>query len=149
MNRFSVKILSKARNFRRISTTVATRPFGRSSASSLPIIGIFAILSGVAFKSYSSENKVSLCSSNGSIADKYADTSLYPPIKPYKEGMIKASQFHNIAYSLYGNPRGKPVLVIHGGPGAGTSPGKFIDAFLLCKDSYFRFYLISRHGKIF
>ncbi len=25
-----------------------------------------------------------------------------------------------MAYSLYGNPNGKPVLFVHGGPGGGT-----------------------------
>lgn len=47
---------------------------------------------------------------------------LYPPIKPLKEYKMKVSKIHTIAYSTYGNPEGKPVLYIHGGPGAGTDP---------------------------
>jgi hypothetical protein len=47
---------------------------------------------------------------------------LFPEIRPYKEGSIKVSDLHTVAYSLYGNPKGKPVLFIHGGPGGGTVP---------------------------
>ena len=36
---------------------------------------------------------------------------------------------HKIYYSTYGNPKKKPVLVVHGGPGGGTSPkmSRFFD----------------------
>eukprot|EP00596_Hydrurales_sp_CCMP1899_P010618 CAMPEP_0119036206 /NCGR_PEP_ID=MMETSP1177-20130426/3739_1 /TAXON_ID=2985 /ORGANISM="Ochromonas sp, Strain CCMP1899" /LENGTH=317 /DNA_ID=CAMNT_0006995663 /DNA_START=309 /DNA_END=1262 /DNA_ORIENTATION=+ len=47
---------------------------------------------------------------------------MYPPIQPYDKGMLKVSGIHTIAYSLYGNPTGKPVLFVHGGPGGGTDP---------------------------
>lgn len=49
--------------------------------------------------------------------------TFYPPIKPYETGMLAVSDLHSIAYSVYGNPKGKPVLVVHGGPGGGTTPG--------------------------
>ena len=35
---------------------------------------------------------------------------------------MQVSPLHTIAYGLYGNPNGKPVLFIHGGPGGGTDP---------------------------
>lgn len=54
--------------------------------------------------------------------DTYKDTAFYPPIKPFKSAMLKVSDIHTIAYFLYGNPNGKPVLFVHGGPGAGTVP---------------------------
>lgn len=50
---------------------------------------------------------------------------LYPPIQPYKTGYLKVSNLHEIFYQLAGNPDGKPVMVIHGGPGAGCSPHDF------------------------
>lgn len=55
--------------------------------------------------------------------DKFAHTAFFPPIQPYEKGMLKVSDIHTIAYSVYGNPNGKPVLVVHGGPGGGTTPG--------------------------
>jgi proline iminopeptidase len=61
--------------------------------------------------------------------DEYANTKLFPPIKPLTEEHIKVSSLHNVVYWTYGNPNGKPVLFIHGGPGAGTNPNcaRFFD----------------------
>ncbi|MDF3034107.1 MAG: proline iminopeptidase [Alphaproteobacteria bacterium] len=50
------------------------------------------------------------------------DHILFPKIKPYKEGHLKVSKVHQIWYGEYGNPQGLPVVVVHGGPGAGCSP---------------------------
>ena len=47
---------------------------------------------------------------------------LYPPIKPYQEGKLKVSQLHTIHYEQSGNPQGKPVIILHGGPGGGGAP---------------------------
>ena len=50
-------------------------------------------------------------------------TPLYEPV--FREsGMLKVSDVHTISYKVYGNPKGKPVLCVHGGPGAGTGTGK-------------------------
>jgi len=46
----------------------------------------------------------------------------YPPIKPFDTGTLKVSADHEIYYEQSGNPRGKPVVFLHGGPGGGTSP---------------------------
>ena len=54
--------------------------------------------------------------------DKFSATALYPEIEPYQKGTLKVSDVHTIAYALYGNPNGKPVLFVHGGPGGGTDP---------------------------
>jgi proline iminopeptidase len=45
--------------------------------------------------------------------------TLYPAIKPYKTGMLRVSETHEIYYEECGNPKGKPAVFVHGGPGAG------------------------------
>ncbi len=47
---------------------------------------------------------------------------LYPPIEPYQTGMLAVSDLHNIYFEISGNPQGKPVVVLHGGPGGGSQP---------------------------
>src|SRR5215212_4645988 len=47
---------------------------------------------------------------------------LYPPIKPYRTGFLKVSAVHELYFEESGNPEGKPVVFLHGGPGGGTSP---------------------------
>ena len=49
-------------------------------------------------------------------------TWLYPPIEPYRTGSLKVSGLHEIYFEECGNPDGKPVLFLHGGPGGGCSP---------------------------
>jgi proline iminopeptidase len=44
---------------------------------------------------------------------------LYPAIEPYDGGYLRVSPTHEIYYEQCGNPRGKPALFVHGGPGAG------------------------------
>ena len=44
---------------------------------------------------------------------------LYPPIEPYHEEFLPVSDIHTIHYEECGNPDGKPVLFVHGGPGGG------------------------------
>ena len=39
----------------------------------------------------------------------------------YKHGYIDVSDDHSLYFELYGNPKGIPVLFLHGGPGAGFS----------------------------
>lgn len=47
---------------------------------------------------------------------------LYPSIQPYRTGRLRVSDIHEIYYEEVGNPEGKPVLFVHGGPGGGISP---------------------------
>ena len=47
---------------------------------------------------------------------------LYPEIKPYNEFKLKVSDFHTIHIEESGNPNGKPVIFLHGGPGGGIEP---------------------------
>lgn len=47
---------------------------------------------------------------------------LFPPITPYSSGYLAVEEPHEIYWEQSGNPDGEPILMIHGGPGAGTSP---------------------------
>ena len=47
---------------------------------------------------------------------------LYPPITPYNSGYLKVSDLHELYFEESGNPKGKPVVFLHGGPGGGTDP---------------------------
>ncbi|BCL37243.1 prolyl aminopeptidase [Nostoc sp. MS1] len=47
---------------------------------------------------------------------------LYPLREPYKEGKLQVSQLHTIHFEESGNPQGKPVILLHGGPGGGCPP---------------------------
>jgi proline iminopeptidase len=48
--------------------------------------------------------------------------TLYPPIEPYQTGMLAVGDGHSLYWELSGNPNGKPVVFLHGGPGGGSSP---------------------------
>jgi len=47
---------------------------------------------------------------------------LYEPILPYNTGFLTVCPLHSLYYEESGNPKGNPVLYVHGGPGGGTSP---------------------------
>ncbi|MFM6929411.1 MAG: prolyl aminopeptidase [Bdellovibrio sp.] len=46
----------------------------------------------------------------------------YPEIEPYNKGFLKVSEIHNLYFEECGNPQGKPVVFLHGGPGGGVAP---------------------------
>ena len=48
--------------------------------------------------------------------------TLYPPIEPYKTGRLDVGDGHILYWELCGNPDGKPLVFLHGGPGVGISP---------------------------
>jgi len=48
--------------------------------------------------------------------------TLYPPIEPYAHGMLAVGDGHEIYWEACGNPDGKPVVYLHGGPGGGCVP---------------------------
>jgi proline iminopeptidase len=48
--------------------------------------------------------------------------TLYPEIEPYESGMLDVGEGHSLYWELCGNPAGKPVVFLHGGPGGGSSP---------------------------
>lgn len=41
--------------------------------------------------------------------------------RTYKKGYLKVTDGHELYYEFCGNPKGKPVLYLHGGPGSGFS----------------------------
>lgn len=51
-----------------------------------------------------------------------ARRELYPSIRPYRTGRLRVSRVHELYFEESGNPKGKPVVFLHGGPGGGTDP---------------------------
>lgn len=47
---------------------------------------------------------------------------LYPPIEPFHQGRLSVPGGHEVYFEQCGRPDGKPVLVVHGGPGGGSNP---------------------------
>lgn len=54
---------------------------------------------------------------------------LFPPITPYSSGFLEVDDTHQLYWEQSGNPDGIPILLLHGGPGAGASPAhrRFFD----------------------
>src|SRR5258706_14038226 len=46
---------------------------------------------------------------------------LFPPIEPYSSGLLELDSGHRMYHEQSGNPKGVPVVFLHGGPGAGAS----------------------------
>jgi proline iminopeptidase len=67
---------------------------------------------------------------------------LYPPIEPYASGLLRLDQRHHMYWEECGNPRGVPVLFLHGGPGAGATAAhrRFFDP------AYFRIMIFDQRG---
>lgn len=47
---------------------------------------------------------------------------LFPEIAPFRTGQLPLAEGHTMYWEESGNPRGKPVVFLHGGPGAGAGP---------------------------
>jgi proline iminopeptidase len=54
---------------------------------------------------------------------------LFPEIQPYSTGFLEAGGGHTLYWEQSGNPGGMPVVLLHGGPGAGAIPAhrRFFD----------------------
>ncbi|MGB8338294.1 MAG: prolyl aminopeptidase [Burkholderiales bacterium] len=48
--------------------------------------------------------------------------TFFPPIEPHEQGMLRLDGRHSMYWEVSGNPRGVPVVFLHGGPGAGAGP---------------------------
>ncbi len=48
--------------------------------------------------------------------------TLYPGIEPYENGFLDVGNGHTLYWERCGTPGAKPVIFLHGGPGAGCSP---------------------------
>jgi proline iminopeptidase len=70
------------------------------------------------------------------------DEILFPKIEAHTEGRLKVSELHEIWYGEYGNPKGMPVVFLHGGPGAGCGPNdmRFFDP------EFYRIILFDQRG---
>lgn len=55
------------------------------------------------------------------MSDTSERRTLYPPVEPEFSARLDVGDGHNLYYEVSGNPAGKPVVVLHGGPGAGTT----------------------------
>jgi len=47
----------------------------------------------------------------------------YPEIEPFDTGMMDVGDGHRVYWEASGSPAGTPVVILHGGPGSGTTPG--------------------------
>ena len=70
------------------------------------------------------------------------DKFLFPEIEPFNSGFLQVSDLHSIYFEEVGNPHGHPVIYLHGGPGAGISPGnrRFFDP------EFYRIILVDQRG---
>jgi len=50
---------------------------------------------------------------------------LFPTRKPHRHGYFPVGDGHELYYALYGNPKGIPVLFVHGGPGGGCGKNAY------------------------
>lgn len=51
-----------------------------------------------------------------------SETDMSHPITPpYNTGKLKVDNLHTLHYEQNGNPNGKPIVLLHGGPGGGIS----------------------------
>jgi proline iminopeptidase len=51
-----------------------------------------------------------------------ANHELFPPIEPFEIGRLAREAPHDLYWEQSGDPKGAPVVFLHGGPGAGASP---------------------------
>jgi proline iminopeptidase len=50
--------------------------------------------------------------------------TFYPELEPYASGMLDVGDDQQLYWETSGNPDGKPVVFLHGGPGSGTNPNQ-------------------------
>jgi len=79
---------------------------------------------------------------NALMSENTARRTLYTDIEAHHSGFLDVGSGHQLYYEESGNPGGKPVVFLHGGPGGGVSPGMrgFFDP-----DSY-RIILFDQRG---
>ena len=67
---------------------------------------------------------------------------LYPPIPPRQQYHLPVDTLHSLYVEECGNPAGRPVVVLHGGPGGSCSPHlrRFFDP------QYWRIILFDQRG---
>jgi proline iminopeptidase len=70
------------------------------------------------------------------------DSPLYPPLEPFETGVLDVGDGHRLYWEQSGNPKGVPVIFLHGGPGAGVAPAyrRFFDP------THYRIVLFDQRG---
>ncbi|MER6527253.1 prolyl aminopeptidase [Streptomyces sp. NPDC001508] len=68
--------------------------------------------------------------------------SLYPEIEPYDHGMLDVGDGNLVHWETCGNPRGKPAVMLHGGPGSGSTP----HLRRYCDPAAYRIVLLDQRG---
>lgn len=68
--------------------------------------------------------------------------NLFPEISPYRAETLNVSAIHQIYFEECGNPKGYPVVFLHGGPGSGCNPSqrRFFDP------HFYRIILLDQRG---
>lgn len=71
-----------------------------------------------------------------------AEFPLFPPLEPFATGKLAVDGDHLLYWEQSGNPKGVPILFLHGGPGAGTAPAyrRFFDP------GHYRIVLFDQRG---
>ena len=54
---------------------------------------------------------------------------LYPLLEPFASGLLKVDEENEIYWEGSGNPKGKPALYLHGGPGSSLRSGSYRQLF--------------------
>lgn len=74
--------------------------------------------------------------------DNHLTAELYPEIEPHGQGRLPLDEIHTMYWEESGNPSGIPVIFLHGGPGAGSTPAhrRFFDP------AYYRIVIYDQRG---
>ncbi len=49
---------------------------------------------------------------------------MFPATEPYDSGLLDVGDGHEVYWECCGNPDGRPLVYLHGGPGSGATPGQ-------------------------
>jgi hypothetical protein len=93
-------------------------------ASVFPGLGI-QVVAGSSFQ----KSRTVVTSSSSARAEERrpsepAVVTLYPAIEPHEHGMLDVGDGQRVYWEVSGSPGGKPAVVLHGGPGSGSSAGR-------------------------
>ncbi|ASO20831.1 proline iminopeptidase [Actinoalloteichus hoggarensis] len=69
-------------------------------------------------------------------------TEHFVPVEPYDEGLLDVGDGNRLAWEVGGDPQGRPLLIVHGGPGAGRSRGLT----RYCDPARYRIVLFDQRG---
>lgn len=109
----------------RAAAVPLARQLGFASLTLATAAAMFSTVSTPTIAHAAAAPKVASSPCTGKIVEVTPDmprSELYPPIAPYDTGRLRVSDLHELYYEQYGNPNGKPVVVLHGGPGGGSAP---------------------------